>query len=86
MLAFRSSNFCYMHVSIRTIDQWRAFASVVLVSTGKFDFTHMTINDITVYANWMRVFGKKLRCGLETDTKTLHSRFGPILMNTDRVL
>ena len=28
-------------------------------STGKFDFTHMTIHDITVCANWMRVF---LRC------------------------
>ena len=34
----------------------------------------------------MHVFGKTLRYGLERVTGNLHSKFGPILMNTDRVL
>ena len=34
----------------------------------------------------MHVFGKTLRYGLEHVTGNLHSKFGPILTNTDRVL
>ena len=45
-------------------------------------FTH----DITIFGNWMRVFGKTLRYGLEHAAVVLHSERSPILMNTDRVL
>ena len=34
----------------------------------------------------MHIIGKTLRYGLEHATGNLHSKFGPILMNTDRVL
>jgi hypothetical protein len=42
-------------------------------------FTH----DITVLTNWMRVFGKTLRYGLEHAARGLHSERGPILINID---
>ena len=50
--------------------------------TGKFDFSH----DIIILANWMHVFGKTLCYGLEHATGNLHSKFCPILMNTDQDL
>ena len=45
--------------------------------TGKFDFSHMTS---FIYLE------KTLRYGLERETGDLHFKFGPILINTDRVL
>ena len=45
-------------------------------------FTH----DIIVFTNWMCIFGKTLRYGLEHAINSLHSKRGPILMNTVRVL
>ena len=46
-------------------------------------FTH----EIIVFTNWMCIiFGKTLRYGLEHAINSLHSKRGPILMNTVRVL
>ena len=41
---------------------------------------------IIVFANWMHIFGKTLCYGLGRATRNLHSKFGPISTNTDRVL
>ena len=49
--------------------------------SGKFDFSHSMTS-----SSWMHVFGKTFRYSLEHATGGLHSKFGPILMNTDRVL
>ena len=50
--------------------------------TGNF-FTHMTSLFLHVTFTYL---GKTLRYGLERETGDLHSKFGSILMNTDRVL
>ena len=50
--------------------------------TGKFDFSHMTSSFCMLHLYIWR----KLRYGLERETGDLHFKFGPILINTDRVL
>ena len=50
--------------------------------TGKFDFSHMTSSFCMLHSYIWR----KLRYGLEHETRDINSKFGTILINTDRVL